>query len=158
MRSAPAAVHWRARPTVLSSYTFRALHSQRVIFGRTSQGPSQLPRASVQSERQVSAILLSSVNKPLYAHTDTDRNPADAAFRSTESLAETLRWSKRVTDQPLADPFAQQRLQDTVVCEAPSGNCEFKPRTRQRCFEAVIVSCHVVARHGPVFLHGQRDP
>ena len=76
-------------------------------------------------ERQVSAILLCSVNRPLYAHTDTDRNPADADFRSAEFLAEKLRWSEEPQISVLLT-LSFNNVFRHVVCEAPSGNCEIK--------------------------------
>ena len=83
-------------------------------FSRTVPAPTCFNAVA----RQVSAILLCFVNRPLYAHTDTDRNPADADFRSAESLAETLRWSKE-SQISLLLTLSLNNVFRHVVCEDP---------------------------------------
>ena len=60
---------------------------------------------------------------------------------------------RRVTDQPLADPFAQQRLQTRRV-RGTLRQLRVQTRTRQHCCEAVTVSPRGCETWASLSLHG----
>ena len=124
MRPALASPRWRPRHHhVFVHVSCSALTMAVLVNARSSS------RIFHAVARQVSAILLCSFNRPLNAHTGTDRNPADTGSRVQNATREGSRIS----------PSTTLSLYDVcrhIVCEALAGNCE----TALSSFFATVVT------------------
>ena len=86
VRSAIAAIRWRARSSsLLRELVVLFIDNQSFLAVLVKSRSSS--RALNAVGRQVAAILLCSLNRPLYVYTDTDRNPADAGSRKRYATA-----------------------------------------------------------------------
>ena len=88
MLSALTAIRWRARSSSL-------LRTRFVLFIDNQSSLAVLVKSRSSSRRlngvarKAAAILLGTLSKPLYAYTDTDRNPADAGSRSLNATTKS---------------------------------------------------------------------
>ena len=93
MRSALTAIRWRARSSSL-------LRTRFVLFIDNQSSHAVLVKSRSSSRklnavvRKTATILLCTLSKPLYAYTDTDRNPADAGSRRRHASSKSSNCTK----------------------------------------------------------------
>ena len=116
MRSARAAVRWRARSSsCLRTRFVLCIDNQASITVRVKDRSSSCALNTVA--RQVSVMLLCFLNRPLHAYTNTDGN-CRLRLPSFECLAGKLRWSK--------ESRACLKMTPLVHTVLLSINCEFR--------------------------------
>ena len=131
----------RAVIVMSSSHTHRTIHRQSGISSRPLQSTFQFPLLSMQSRGNYPSILLCTLNRPLCASTDTNRNPADAGSREPQATRKSSAGQKSLQARRQRGTQRQVRVQTGTR----------QPRRGDNFL-------HVAAEHGAVSFSRQGVP
>ena len=95
MRSALTAIRWRARSASLLRTRFVLFIDNHPFLAVLVKSRSSSRKLNAVA-RETAVILLCTLSRPLYAYTDTDRNPADAGSRRRHATTEELPIARKV--------------------------------------------------------------
>ena len=93
MRSALTAIRWRARSASLLRTRFVLFIDNQSFLAVLVKSRSSSRKLNAVA-RKTAAILLCTLSRPLYAYTDTDRNPADAGSRRRHATTKSSDCTK----------------------------------------------------------------
>ena len=125
MRSAPTASRWRARSASLLRTRFVQFIDNQSSLAVLVKFRSSSRKLNAVA-RKTAAILLCTLSKPLYAYTDTNRNPADAGSRRRHATTKSSdctksssrRWWCRAQHTHATSPAVSspKRISTTIAC------------------------------------------
>ena len=94
MLSALTAVPWRARSSSFLRTRFALFIDNQSSLAVLVKSRSSSCMLNVVA-RKTAAILLCTLNRPVYSYTDTDRNPAEAGSRNWHATSKSISCTKR---------------------------------------------------------------